>query len=200
METFSINLIREMVIPPARRRLFFWGMTLLMLICVTAMIVLAFAATQNLAAIGQKNRFLTMCQQKFSRGHPHDANPEECVTSLGATLAATTGTLKSAERLLTGRIDLPRMTLALASELPETAGLKSLRLDGEKKELAFDVTLDINPEAPPLTTSDLIAAWQANPHLGKRIRDIRTVATGTQRVLGNSVMVWQFTAKVSTEG
>jgi len=200
MVYFAINLVKDSVIPRARRRLFRWTLFAYFLGCGAAMVVVCYRGAQALVTLrGEQERVERMERPLLGLTASARDVPQH-VKAMCGDLERTGAKLAHADEVLGQRILLAPILLGLVLPLPEDSTLASLEVDRQTGLVRFDLIMSINFTNQMTHSSFLMAAWANDLHLAKRVQNIRLVTTQQKTVRGCKVFVAHFEGALRQKG
>lgn len=200
MAYFAINLIRDSVTQPARRRWLRRALLLYFLCCGAALVIICYRGTQSIARLWEQRRMVERLEQPLLASAAPARDIPQYVKVLYGDLERTAGKLAHVDELLGQRILLVPILMGLISPLPRESSLATLEVDQKNGSLRFDLIMPINPMDHVTHSSLLLAAWNNDPHLTKRVQNIRLVTTQQKNIRGCNVFVARFEGNLRQKG
>ena len=201
MATYEINLARNLVLSPTRRRILFRALILYIAFSGLGFVLLANRLARDLVAARERCRDLQVLEQKCL----HDCGRQEenivrCAHSMGYTMARYADTLEAMDSLLGRRIHVASILLGLVSPLPAEADLSSVEISAAKQEITFDVLVPEDQSSGDMTPPNLINSWERDPDIAREFTQITAVNRQRTMLNGRSVLISRFSAHLTGKG
>jgi hypothetical protein len=187
---YDINLIRDDTPTPARRWLFHFGMILHVLIWGAILTALAYHGTLKMMKAFEQRSTIASLHQRFVGSHPGIHDEFKYLRTLVSEIRQDSQALETIDQVLSRRADLGGILLGLAMPLPTR--VQVLRLEQfDNNQLSFDITVP-SAMTNAVSSTSLIAAWNAEELLENRISNLRSVSSHRRRVGADSSVVLRF--------
>ena len=192
MARFQVNLMRGHVMPRSRRKAVYWAMVLYLAACVAAVAVMVNGATRELVSAYRLRGEITDIEQEFRRSTPGEQDILRHSSGMLAELTETAAHLDVINGLVKQRVRLAGILRGIVAPLPPGVHLAAFRLDGRKRELAFDIVVPERDGAAGVNASQLTAAWNSDRILVSRLGRVRSVVSRRERWEGRPVFLLTF--------
>jgi hypothetical protein len=200
MAYYEINLIKDSVTRASRRRLIRWILFVYILGCGAAVVAICYRGAQNLVALREQRDRVERLERHLLADTAAARDVPQSVKALYGDLASSAEKLARADAFLGQRIFVVPILLGLVAPLPSESALANLEVDQKNGSLRFDLIMPINPADHVTHSSLLLAAWNGDPHLVKRVQDIRLVTTQQKNIRGRKVFVAHFEGTLRSKG
>jgi hypothetical protein len=200
MAYYEINLIKDSVTRASRRRLIRWILCVYFLGCGAAVVAICYRGTQDLMALREQQDRVERLERHLLSDAAAARDVPQSVKALYGDLERTAEKLARADAFLGQRIFVVPILLGLVAPLPSESALASLEVDQKNGTLRFDLIMPINPTDHVTHSSLLLAAWNGDPHLVKRVQEIRLVTTQQKNIRGRKVFVAHFEGTLRSKG
>ena len=200
MAYFEINLIKDSVTPPQRRRLIRRALISYFLCCGAALVTICYRGTQSITALRAQRHMVELLEQPLLANAALARDVPQYVQALNGDLERAAEKLARIDELLEQRITLVPILLGLVAPLPQESSLASLEVDLKSSSMRFDLIMPINPTERVTHSSLVLAAWHNDPHLAKRVQNIRLVTTQRKYIRGRNVFVAHFEGTLRLKG
>ncbi len=197
MPEYRINLIRDRVLPPRRRRLAHAALVLYLLLCGIALVVMSYRETRALIAAIDSRGELARMDTEFRAGYPEHDTIDAYDQVLDQKLRTAVDTLAAIGDVLDHQTSLSALMLWLTEPLPPEMFLANFSLDREDREIQFAIAVPARRRgAAPAEANDLIALWEENPDLTRRLDDLRLLISRRQTLQRRPMRVWRFSGRL----
>lgn len=200
MVNFAINLVKDSVIPHARRRLFRWTLFAYFLGCGAVLVAVCYRGTQALVTLREEQHRVERLERPVLGSAASKQDVPQYVKDMCGELVRTAEKLTRVDEFLGQRILLVPLLLGLVLPLPEDSTLSSLEADQQTGILRFDLIMSIDPSNQVTHSSFLMAAWTNDLYLAKRVQNIRLVTTQQKNIRGRKVFVAHFEGTLRQKG
>ena len=192
MVYFEINLIKDEVAQPAYRRLLKVALLLYLGCCGVALVIVSYRSAQAVANLIERHRETVAVEKMLAADHIKATEIPRRVTALCNDLQQAVDKLACIEKLLNQRVILAPILLGLALPLPSEIHIASFEVDSKNNSLRFDLVVPIGTTNHTVHSGALMAAWNNDSNLMKRVRDIRLINTQKKQIGENMVFVSRF--------
>lgn len=200
MVNFAINLVKDSVIPHARRRLFRWTLFAYFLGCGAVLVAVCYRGTQALVTLREEQHRVERLERPVLGSAAPTSDVPQHVTAMCGELARTAEKLARVDEFLGQRILLVPLLLGLVMPLPEDSTLSALEVDQQTGLMRFDLIMSIDPTNEVTHSSLLMAAWTNDLHLAKQVQNIRLVTSQQKNIRGRKVFVTHFEGTLRHKG
>jgi hypothetical protein len=192
MASFEINLIKDAVMPRSRRKLVRWALLGYVLCCGAALVTVCYHGTQSIVKLSAQRSLVVRLEQPLLTNAASAHNIAQHVKTLYGDLERTAEKLARADEFLGQRIVLAPILLGLVTPLSPDSSLDNLVVDQKAGSVRLDLIMPIKPTNHAAQSSMLLAAWNNDPHLAKRVQNIRLVTSQQKNIRGRKVFVEHF--------
>jgi hypothetical protein len=190
---FDLNLIREEVPPPARRRMTLGLMLAYLVFSSGVLVVVVYGSTRKLVAAHKDRVDIARLDMNFREECPGTGDILSAAKQLGERATRRVETLNLLEDTLSRRMDLPRLMAGIVGALPRTATLHRVVLDKENGMVRFEVAVPADAASPlTIDVRQFVAAWGRDSYLAMELGKIRPVASHHRQIQGEEVLVMEF--------
>lgn len=200
MASFEINLIRNQILSPARRRLLFWCMLGYLLSCALAMGVVAYHAEQHVMGATEAKAETARLEADFEQHNPGEGGVARSRQTAEDRLQARAVRLEIVNGILGRRLALARLMVELLAPLPLEVTINALDLDRGKGEMSFSLSVPNEDGRPGLSASQIMQTWKENPALTAQLREFQAVGTQRRMVDGKSVLILKYSCQPIVKG
>ena len=199
MNNFRLNLIRDQVPSPARRRRRFRTMMIYLAI---AGLVLVGAVGLASSRVAQARAFRAQSQKieaDYVASHDGQAGIEAGSARLQARLAAQLESLRFIDQRLSGDPRPARLIRALVLSLPANMVLHKISLNAAEKTVLFEVKW-FGGSAGSIGAPELIALWQQDPAIMAEIGQLAHLGSQIENVGAGGNTILQFSGRIEKGG
>ena len=194
---FEVNLIRDRVMAPHRRRLLFWGMMLYLGLCSILLVAVIFTDTYRVLDAVANNREASAIEAAFKEAYHQDEDLITYARTLKEQLEEDRNRVDTVHKLVEQRANLTRILIGLSVPMPRNFTIDNFALDQRNGRLSFKLTV---PEESAREASNLVASWNASPDLGREAGGFRTVARNQTSRDGISYLELQVEGSLQGKG
>lgn len=173
MKMFEVNLIRDRVLAPQRRKAFYWGMLAYLGLCGILLVFVVYTDTYRMIAAVDYMREATAIRKAFSEEHPGEKEPIAFARNLEKEIQADIKRVETIQDLVERNAHLTRILLGLSVPMSRNITITEFRLDHKGSKVAFTLSYPEDREAEAM---DLFTVWNASTNLHREIGDLRTVS------------------------
>ena len=197
MHEFSVNLIRDRVLSPLRRRVLYRVMVAYLAVSGAALAAtIGFVTSQWVGARNLRDELDEM-ERGFARSHPQQSGIAASAAALAAATAHRIGLLRSVDRQLAGRAQPTRLLYHLVLSLPSGITLQTFALDATERSVTFDLLVPGTKAEAESGPSELVARWNQNAALGAQIGGISYLGSQRKSNAEKTDVVWRFSARLA---
>jgi len=199
MALFQINLAKGRVMPPASRAAWTWFLVAYLGLCGAVLAGLMNQVTRELIAIHEQRDELFRLEARVLKTCVPEGTDDivAYARQKSREMARSVDTLESIERILGRRPAVDEMLLGLAAPLPPSTCLGSLSLDGQKREIDFDVYVASERDGDGLVPPHLIALWALQTNLMSQVVAIESVHSQQAKLGGQVFNAWKFRCRIA---
>lgn len=196
MPDFTINLIRDSVMPPARRKTRYWCMVGYLAVSGLVLVITLWLATSWITQAAVVREDTVRLERAFLETHPNQDGIAAYAAWLERVAGERLGRLKAVDGLLAASARPAEAIYPLALSLPAGMSIRSLTVDAEQT-VTFELLVVSSGTEADVDPSGLMARWSREAALGARLRGI-TYLGGTRQSTGErSDMVWRFSGRLA---
>ena len=195
MNRFRLNLIRDQVPAPARRRRRFRAM---MIYLAVAGLVLVAAVGLASSRVAQALEFRAQSQKieaDYAASHEGQAGIQVGSARLQARLAAQLESLQFINQRLSGDPRPARLVRALVLSLPANMALHKVSLNAAEATVLFEVKW-FGAAAGSIGAPELIALWQQDPAIMAEIGQLAHLGSQVESVGAGGNTILQFSGRI----
>lgn len=196
MPEFTINLIRDRVMPPARRKTRYWCMVGYLAVSGLLLAVTLWMATTWITQAAMVREDTVRLERSFLETHPE----QEGIAAYAASLERKTGErvarLKAVDGLLSGAPRPAELIYQMELSLPVGISIHSLVVDAEQG-VTFELLVISGAVKADMDPSSLMARWSRDTVLGARLRGITYLGGKRQSNGERDDMVWRFSGRLA---
>lgn len=183
MTAFRINLMREIVPPPARRaRIFLLFVAYVVLFGIIATFA-AWRLTVKIVELQGRRHGMDLQERWFRQKYPDVASFGEYADDLRLGLDHCDAQLAGIAEVISRRCDLPPLLLSILQPMTPGMRMGSFSIDREKKSFGFEVSVPAATfERRRQGDADIMTSWNEHPVLRTRLKSI--VLIGSRRARG----------------
>jgi hypothetical protein len=196
MLMFEINLLKNRAISAPMRKAMFWGVSLYLALCISALAWLANQGTHRLIQAARLQDDISKQEVLFQRTHHRSQDILEFARRARTRLEMDAQSLETIDTLIRDRVSLVNIISALTVPLPVGVHLLDLKLDSKGDTLNFSVLIPEKQIEGRVSGGHFTSVWNADETLQTRLERIRAVSTKRDRVDGGVVLVMQFSANL----
>lgn len=199
MNRFRLNLIRDQVPSPARRRRRFRAMMIYLAI---AGLVLVAAVGLASSRVAQALEFRAQSQKMeaaYAAAHEGQVGIQEGSAHLQTRLASQLESLQFIDRRLSGDPRPARLLRALVLSLPANMALHKVSLNAAEKSVFFEVK-QFGVAAGSIGAPELIALWQQDPAITAEIGQLAHLGSQVENVGAGGNTILQFSGRIEKGG
>ncbi len=200
MPEFGINLIRDRVIPRARRQARYWAMVgYLGIAGATLAVSLAFATSWVTRALVVRDD-LERLEREFAADHPDQPGIEDHAAWLERSVSVNVERLKTLDRLAADTPPTARLIYDLVLTLPAGVTLRQLVIDTSEQVVTFELlATGARAETEP-GPSEMLAQWKRNTALSAHLVRITHLGSTRQSNGERNDAVWRFSGQLAGKG
>ena len=200
MVEFRLNLVRDQVPPPGRRRIRYWSMVAYLgasgLVLVASF---AWASKRLLQAADLRSQSRRL-ESEYVESRGGEGSIQLGAQRLHRRVAAQVASLQSVDRQLDTAIRPARLMKGLVLSLPPAISLRKFALDGEARTVTFELLVLGGTPERDAGPADLLADWQGDPAVSRAIKDVSYQGSQIEVVGDRSDVVWRFSAHLAGGG
>ena len=196
MVMFEINLLKHRAISAPVRKVMFWGVSLYLVLCISALAWLANWGTHRLLRAARLRESVDELELQFQKTHHRTQDVLEFARRAKSRLEVDAQSLETIDGLIRHRVSLIDIVSALSGPLPARVHLLNFRLSRKTESVEFDIVVPTSGPESRLRGVDLMSLWNANASLRANLNPVRAISTERHTVHGQSSLVMRFTAKL----
>lgn len=197
MPPFELNLIRDIVVPLARRRVYLNVMLGYLFLCGLGLVIVFSQATRQFIFTSDQQKDIQRVEQEFKALHPQQDDIMDYASLLQRNLKSLGKTIGLLETDIGSRVDLARVLVGVTAPLPVEALLIDVRLAVDSRILSFEIAMPIQEGGAPLyNASELVAIWLEDQELMEQVISISAVASRRRLVAGDAYFVIKFSGEL----
>lgn len=184
---FRINLVKNEVMSPGKRRAVFFSMILYVVMVGLLLVVLSYKAAVNYIKISGYKR----CGIEGAGKVSADAK------DIKSKMLFYAEKLEKIDRILSDDRDIARILTGLSGPFSGLSRIDNFIFNAPAKTLEFDV---VTPEAgmkESLDANALISAWKRDAYLMSCIKDIESASVSKRKIGSDSFFVSRFSCSLS---
>ena len=196
MAEFTINLIKDQVMPLKMRRRIFWCMISYVSTCIFAVVAIVFMASRELLHASRQRADMARITTKFREDHPGQSDIFRYSDSMNRSGEQIASVLDVVKQHFIARTDVARILVGITAVLPKDIRLVAFSLDAEKGTVTFDLAAPIVSNAErPMDAGELVGLWNRSSHLTSELDQIQSVASNRSRIGGKPVFILRFSGR-----
>jgi hypothetical protein len=200
MAEFEINLIRERVLPPAKRKLLFLGITVYLGLSVLVLAIVVSHVLEDCRKLALREIETRKLENEAQEAERPEGSSVAHAELLKDRLVVYENRINAIHRLLVDRPDVARILLGISNHLPYGVYIMNLELDPKRKELRLELMVAGDGGAEIPTAGKLVKAWSADRFLASQIKEIKPLTSQTQTMANRAVSVWEFACELEKRG
>ena len=173
MTMLEVNLIKDRVLAPRRRKVLYWAMLAYLGLCGILLVVVVYFDTYRMTAAIDYMREAAAIRKAFHEAHPEEKDLITFARGLERDLQADIRRVETIEDLVERNAHLTRILLGLSVPMPRDIALTEFRLDHQAQKVAFTLSYAEDHEQEAM---DLFTLWNASTNLGREVSDLRSVS------------------------
>lgn len=197
MVPYRVNLIRTVVLPPARRVLLFRAMLGYLALCLLVLAAEVAVGYQRVEDWWLQRAEIRELEARFQAENPGRGELLPCFRRLRERLETKAARLERVSQVLARRFPVGPVVDALLTPLPDDFELATLELDVAKRQVGFDLFVPVAAEAATLSAGELVHGWSGDPALAARLRAVEPLATQRRLIDGQAVFIFKYSAALA---
>jgi hypothetical protein len=198
MPDFQLNLMKDRVMTPARRRSTFWALSSYLFVCGLILIAASYRAASDFARARWQRDDIARLESEFKQAHPEQASVSAYAQELRLEAVALADALEGVQDSMGERIALGPLLRRLADPLPEDAFLVNLDYDCGKRMLKFDLASPVlTAEGKLPNAAELVSTWKQDEHLMDQAEHIASVASKRMLIDGRAMFIMRFSVSLA---
>ena len=199
MAEFQINLIRERVLPRARRKMLFLGMLLYLAASGVLLTMTAHTAARRFVVALARSDQVGRLEQQFRAGHPGQKDIVAYEQTLRQEMRGNVAAVEAVDGVLGGHVSISGILAGLMDPVPPDLYIMSCDFSSTTSLLEFSFAVPINQRTRGFQAEDLIARWKENDALRVALTEIKLLANERQEINRVPTYVWKFSGR-ATQG
>jgi len=196
---FNINLIKDKVMPPEKRKKIFLSILAYLFICILIFVFLIITIGKGFMRLNNfKNEVLSL--EKRLNQDQAQKNISEYNEELRIKIAGYLDRLNAIDEVLSKTLDATQLLQGISKSLPKGNYIDNISLDNEKKILSFNVVSPAGENDITINISDLITIWKKDKTLMSMIDQINSSQSQKEKKGQDLVLISQFSCTLSKEG
>ena len=201
MPEISMNLIRDRIPPPRRRRRMFWGMIAYLAICALALAAISYQTGRQLVASARERSDIQRYEAEFRRTNPEDNDILAYCERLNRRGDQTAALMETVQEKVVTRADVAVMLVGIAADLSAEIRLLDFALDSESQSVNFKLAAPILSSSGRLTEAgEWVALWNQNPELTAELNRIQSVESTRTTFEGQPIFALRYEGKPARGG
>lgn len=192
MAQFEINLIRDEISPPGRRRLLFWCVLTHLLFCAAALSVVSAHAVQAYMSAAAAREEKSRLEAEFARQYPASDGIFSSGQRAEDRLQQAATRFEGINGVLEQRAGLARLMTTLLMPLPRDVMLDGVELNRAKGELLFDLLVTTGNNEDGVFASHVMQTWRTTPATAPRVAGIKALSTQRRAVDGKQLLLLKY--------
>jgi hypothetical protein len=199
MNMLRVNLVRDRVPPPARRRRIYGVMLAYLGVCGLAIAAASYRAADLWAQGRRETVAVDRMSKAFSIVRGAQLAPGRYAAKLSADLKKVAGRVEAMDEILSSKTRPARVLLGICQPLPPSMYLAHVSIDGDRNEVTFSVGVPASHPDAGIRAKDLLDAWAKNEFLSGQVRTLSAVQSERTRDRKGLVVMHHFSAELGRE-
>lgn len=196
---FKLNLIKNDVLAPDKRKFVFFSMILYIFIIGLVLVSLSYKTASTFVKTADYKRDAV----NFKSTHSGDINGRGdmsgYIKDVKDKMLYYAGKLESVDKVLSKYVDMPNLLKGFAASLPYGSYIDNFSFNSGTNTLEFDVIMPEGQAKDYLNTNELVSGWKKNGYLMTCIKDIESASVSKQVRGEGSVSVSKFSCSLSNK-
>ena len=197
MAEFEFNLIKDVVLPPRKRKTLFYFMALYLAVTGIALVAVSHKGTLQLLTASRLRAKTTDLEGQFRERYPEHDDILLYAGTLNTDMTTYAEKLDSLSAIINRQTDLSEILVGLMQPLPRDIRIIHFDLNSKKKSLVFDVIVPIRRQEGRINARQLIERWAGDPALMSQLDKIETIMSQRHAIDGRPAHVLRFSGQLS---
>jgi hypothetical protein len=198
MAMFQINLAKGRVMAPGSRVAWTWFLMVYLGVCGALLAGLMNKVTRDLLTVQDRRDQLGRLEARLLRTCVPEGTEDSVsyARQMSREMAKCADTLEGIQKILGRRPAIDEMLLGLAAPLPADTCLGKFDLDGQKRQIAFEIYVATERTAEGLVPPHLIALWNMESNLAAKVGPIEFVHSQPAKFGDQVFTAWKFACRM----